>query len=361
MADFLESLELLRQGEQQLQSVVSFYRKQNFDTRFDELKKISITDNFWQQKDFIEKSRQLSDIQEIRDNLKNLQSDFVHIKELVEMVQDDPGSKEAIELVGEIERFARAASKFKMELLLSGEYDKNNCFLSINPGAGGTESQDWADILLRMYQRFCERNSWNVEIIDHQKGAEAGIKTVTLFIKGKNSYGFLKTEAGIHRLVRISPFDSNKRRHTSFAAVSVSPEVEESAVEIRPDDLRIDTYRSGGAGGQHVNTTDSAVRITHIPTGVVSQCQNERSQHKNKDRAMKMLYSKIVAKLEREKREAASLQDKQKIEWGSQIRSYVLHPYRMVKDHRTNLEHPQPEKVLDGELDGFVESVLAQG
>ena len=242
--------------------------------------------------------------------------------------------------------------------MLSKPEDSKNCYVTINPGAGGTESQDWASILLRMYLRFCEREGFRVDTIDYQSGDEAGIKSATLAVKGKNAYGFLKAEHGVHRLVRISPFDANKRRHTSFASVSVTPEVEDVEIEVKPEDLRIDTYRAGGAGGQHVNKTDSAVRITHLPTKIVVQCQNERSQLQNKQTALKMLKAKLVALQKEEQLAKESSVEKKKIEWGSQIRSYVLHPYKMVKDHRTSCESPQPDAVLDGQIMPFIESYL---
>ena len=249
---------------------------------------------------------------------------------------------------------------FKITLLLSDEADNSPCFLSINSGAGGTESQDWANMLLRMYIRFCERNNFNANIIDIQQGEEAGIKSATLYIRGNNAFGLLKSEHGVHRLVRISPFDASKRRHTSFAAVTIIPELPPAEkIEIDPKELRIDTYRAGGAGGQHVNKTDSAVRITHLPTNFVVQCQNERSQHQNKEVAMKMLMAKLKQKQKIEELEKTKT-DKQKNEWGSQIRSYVLHPYKMVKDHRTDCESPQPDLVLDGELMDFIETYLVQ-
>jgi len=258
----------------------------------------------------------------------------------------------------EITALSRSVRVFKINLLLSNPEDKSNCFLSINAGAGGTESQDWAEMLLRMYIRFCERENKSVSVIDHQTGEEAGIKSATLFVKGKNACGLLKGERGIHRLVRISPYDANKRRHTSFAAVTVTPEAPEVEIVIDPKDLRIDTYRASGAGGQHVNKTESAVRITHLPTNIVVQCQNERSQIQNKETAMKMLKARLVEKQKEEQREKAASVEKKKIEWGSQIRSYVLHPYKMVKDHRTNFESPQPDLTLDGDLMGFIEAYL---
>lgn len=245
--------------------------------------------------------------------------------------------------------------------MLSEEADPNNAIVSINAGAGGTESQDWADMILRMYQRWAEAHGFSVSLIDHLAGEEAGIKSVTISISGDYAYGYLKSESGVHRLVRISPFDSNKRRHTSFASVFVSPEIDdEIEIEINPADLKIDVYRASGAGGQHVNTTDSAVRITHLPTNVVVTCQKERSQHKNKDFAMKVLRSRLYElRLEEERAKQQELEDKKmKIEWGSQIRSYVLHPYKMVKDHRTGFSSGAADKTLDGDLDEFIKSYL---
>lgn len=245
--------------------------------------------------------------------------------------------------------------------LFSGEFDKNSAILSINSGAGGTESCDWAQMLLRMYARWAELHRYEVIITDILSGEEAGIKNVTAIIRGEYAYGYLRAEVGVHRLVRISPFDANKRRHTSFASVDVIAEVEgDIDIEIRPEEIRVDVYRAGGCGGQHVNTTDSAVRITHLPTGIVAQCQNERSQYQNKFVAMKLLKSKLLEKRRREQ-EAKITQaydNKQRIEWGSQIRSYVLHPYNMVKDHRTDYETGDASGVLDGKIDKFIESYL---
>lgn len=257
--------------------------------------------------------------------------------------------------------YGRELDAYELELLLDGKYDHNNAILELHPGAGGTESQDWALILLRMYTRFCEREGWKVETLDYLAGDEAGLKSVTLLIKGYNAYGYLKAEKGVHRLVRISPFDSSGRRHTSFASVDVVPEIDEDVVaDIRTEDLKIDTYRATGAGGQHINTTDSAVRITHIPTGIVVTCQSERSQIQNRAVAMRILAARLEEK-KREEQEAelAALRGEQKdIAWGNQIRSYVFHPYSMVKDHRTGYEVGNVQAVTDGDLEGFINAYL---
>jgi len=251
-----------------------------------------------------------------------------------------------------------------LETKLSGENDKNNAILELHSGAGGTEACDWVSMLLRMYERWCERNNYKVEVLDQLEGEEAGLKKVTLLVKGLNAYGYLKCERGIHRLVRISPFDSNKRRHTSFASVEVTPEIDDKVeIDIKESDLRIDVYRSTGAGGQGVNTTDSAVRITHIPTGIVVTCQNERSQLKNKELALKVLKAKLY-KLEEDKRKEEKekeLGTQSDINFGSQIRSYIMCPYTLVKDHRTNYEKTDVNKVLDGEIDEFIEEYLKGG
>jgi len=255
----------------------------------------------------------------------------------------------------------RALEELELASLLSGEYDQNNAIVTIHPGAGGTESQDWASMLLRMYTRWAENHDYEVEVLDYQPGDEAGVKNVTLLIKGMNSYGYLKAEKGVHRLVRISPFDASGRRHTSFSSVEVIPEIEDDVdVEIDPDDLRIDTYRASGAGGQHVNKTDSAIRITHIPTGIVVQCQSERSQHSNREAAMKILRARLVERqMEEQKAKIESLKGQQSdIAWGNQIRSYVFCPYTMVKDHRTNVEIGNVDAVMDGHIDPFIESYL---
>jgi peptide chain release factor 2 len=249
----------------------------------------------------------------------------------------------------------------RLETLLSGAYDKNNAILTLHSGAGGTEAQDWVQMLFRMYTRWAERRGFRVETLDFLEGEEAGIKSVTFLVEGLNAYGYAKAEKGVHRLVRISPFDASGRRHTSFASVEVMPEIaDDIEININPDDLRIDTYRSSGAGGQHVNKTDSAIRITHIPTGIVVSCQNERSQHKNRETALKMLKSKLLQLAEQEQKEKIEdLKGVQKdIAWGSQIRSYVFHPYSMVKDHRTGFEMGNIDAVMDGDIDGFINAYL---
>lgn len=260
------------------------------------------------------------------------------------------------------EKLKSKMDDFELQLMLSGEYDANNAILELHPGAGGTESQDWASILLRMYTRWAEDQGYKVEVLDYLPGDEAGVKSVTLLIKGHNAYGYLRAEKGVHRLVRISPFDASGRRHTSFASVDVIPEISEddSDIEVRPDELRVDTFRSTGAGGQHINTTDSAVRITHLPTGIVVSCQSERSQIQNRAVAMNLLKARLAEKRRQEREEElAELRGEQKdIGWGSQIRSYVFHPYSMVKDHRTNEEVGNVHAVVDGQLNPFINAFL---
>jgi peptide chain release factor 2 len=271
------------------------------------------------------------------------------------------GENVEADLRREIDSLSALVDRLETETLLSGDHDARNAIVTIHPGAGGTESQDWAEMLMRMYMRWAERQGFKTTLYDYQPGEEAGIKSATFGVNGEYAYGLLVSEIGVHRLVRISPFDQAKRRHTSFASVYVSPEIDETIeVIIKPDDLRIDTYRSSGKGGQHVNTTDSAVRITHIPTGLVANCQNERSQHKNKERAMSMLRSKLYEFEMEKKREATrKIEDsKLDIDFGSQIRSYVLQPYRMIKDHRTKTEIGDVDRVIDGDLQPFIRAYL---
>ncbi len=280
---------------------------------------------------------------------------------LLELATEEDDAETAREAEAAIGQLATEVENTEMECMFSGEHDASNAMLAINAGAGGTEAQDWASMLMRMYLRWAEHRGFSTEILDQLPGDEAGIKSVTMMIRGRNAYGLLRSEMGIHRLVRISPFDSGGRRHTSFASVFIFPELDDDIeVEINEKDLRIDTYRASGAGGQHVNKTSSAIRITHLPTGIVVQCQNERSQHRNRDTAMKMLKAQLY-ELERKKKEEEEAKlsgDKKEIGWGSQIRSYVLQPYRMVKDHRTNCEIGNVDAVLDGEIDPFIKAYL---
>jgi peptide chain release factor 2 len=271
------------------------------------------------------------------------------------------GESVAADLRREIDSLRQLVDRLETETLLSGENDPRNAIVTIHPGAGGTESQDWADMLLRMYLRWAERQGFETVLYDYQPGEEAGLKSATFAVNGEYAFGLLTSEIGVHRLVRISPFDQAKRRHTSFSSVYVSPEIDDSIeIVIKPEDLRIDTYRSSGKGGQHVNTTDSAVRITHIPTGIVAACQNERSQHKNKDRAMSMLRSKLYEnELEKKRAATKKIEDsKLDIDFGSQIRSYVLQPYRLIKDHRTKMEVGDVDRVIDGDLQPFIRAYL---
>ncbi|GAB7026282.1 peptide chain release factor 2 [Geotalea toluenoxydans] len=292
------------------------------------------------------------------DRLNRQVEDIRVLIELGSEAEDEATLAEVHDLNDQLEKGVADAEFQKM---LSGPHDASSCFFSINSGAGGTESQDWAEMLLRMYLRYCERKGWKTEITDYQAGDEAGVKGVTFSVSGEYAYGYLKAEVGIHRLVRISPFDSNARRHTSFASVFVFPEIEDDIdVKIVETDLRVDTFRSSGAGGQHVNTTDSAIRITHIPTGIVVACQTERSQHMNRATAMRVLRAKLYERelQERESQAAEIAGEKKEIGWGSQIRSYVLHPYKMVKDLRTGVESGNPDAVLDGELEQFIVAFL---
>ncbi len=282
---------------------------------------------------------------------------------LIELSEEEEDDSSISEIKMELRDLTHDTDRFRIEILLSGEYDKNNAILTLHTGAGGNDAQDWTEMLYRLYSRWCEKKGYKIEVLDYQPSDEAGIKAVTLKITGEFAYGYLKAEKGVHRLVRISPYNANGKRQTSFASCEVLPELTESQdIDIRSDDLRIDTYRSGGAGGQHVNKTESAIRITHIPTGIVVQCQNERSQHSNKETAMKMLMAKLLDLKERAKKDkiedlTGDLKDNG---WGSQIRSYVFHPYNLVKDHRTNTEMGNVDAVMDGDIDIFIEEYLRQ-
>ncbi len=352
----IESIrEHLKQLNPDIDAITIFWQNSSLPKELEQLEATMIQENFWQHPDQIAISQKCQQLKVMKSEYDEITQKYADNLELLDLIDD----QESIEQLSiDTLRLAKALKKFKINILLTGEHDSSNCFININSGAGGTESQDWAEMLLRMYMRFCEREGFSLQTLDYQSGEEAGIKSATLLVKGAYAYGLLNAESGVHRLVRISPYDSNKRRHTSFASMTVTPEVSEQAIEIDPNDLRIDTYRAGGAGGQHVNKTDSAVRITHIPTNTVVQCQNERSQLQNKQTAMKMLFARLVQKQEEEKRAAQAAVEKAKIEWGSQIRSYVLHPYKMVKDTRTGHESSQPDNVLDGDIMPFIEHFL---
>ncbi len=350
--------ELLKSIEPDITTIKKFWANSGLDEEYKQLQEQSNQEDFWKNKDQAKISQRFEQVKEQREAYYKLVKNYDEFVELINLFAED--ETELKRMQSEVESFVRSVKKFKISMLLSAPDDKSNCFLIINSGAGGTESQDWASIVMRMYLRFCEDNKLTAQSVDYQTGEEAGIKSVTLYIKGKNAYGLLKSEHGVHRLVRISPFDANKRRHTSFASVSIIPEYEDAGeIVIEPKDIRVDTYRASGAGGQHVNKTESAVRITHLPTNTVTQCQNERSQIQNRETAMKMLKARLLQKQkEEEQAKQDAKHEKKKIEWGSQIRSYVLHPYKMVKDHRTDYESPQPDLVLDGDLMPFIENYL---
>ena len=327
-----------------------------------ELEKKTLEEDFWS--DSSNSTKVLSQIKKLKGKCteyKNIENELNNLEELTELVNLEPDEEVAKDIIKNTKKMQKQLEKLEISTLLSGKYDSNNAIVTIHPGAGGTESQDWAEMLYRMYTRWATKNDYEVRELDYLEGEEAGIKSVTFEIIGENAYGYMKSEMGVHRLVRISPFDSGGRRHTSFASVEVLPEItEDIEIEINPDDLRIDTYRASGAGGQHINKTSSAVRITHIPTNIVVACQSERSQIQNRETAMKMLKSKLFDLKEKEQKE--KIEDlkgvQQDIAWGSQIRSYVFCPYTMVKDHRTNYEVGNVEAVMDGDLDGFMESYL---
>ena len=295
------------------------------------------------------------------DNFNNLVGKIDDIEVLKELMEDGDTDTEN-EIISEINFVEKAVEKLKVETMLSGEYDRNNAILTLHTGVGGADANDWTSMLLRMYTRWCEKKGYEVEVLDYQAGDEAGVKSVSLSIKGEFAYGYLKAEKGIHRLVRISPFNANGKRQTSFASVEALPELtKDQDIDLNPVDLRIDTFRASGAGGQHINKTDSAIRITHIPTGIVVQCQSERSQFSNKDTAMGMLKAKLIELKERAHKEKIEdlTGDLKDMGWGSQIRSYVFHPYSLVKDHRTNVENSNVNAVMDGDIDDFITAYLS--
>ena len=303
----------------------------------------------------------IKSLKEVVSSYSKIYDEVINLIEMTDLVMEEFDEDLKKEILNNTKIVSDKIEKLELQTFLSGKYDKNNAIVTIHPGAGGTESQDWAEMLYRMYTRWASKSNYQVNEVDFLEGDEAGIKSVTFEVIGENAYGYIKGEMGVHRLVRISPFDSNSRRHTSFASVEVLPEItDDIELDINPDDLRVDTYRASGAGGQHVNKTSSAVRITHIPTNIVAQCQSERSQIQNRETAMKMLKSKLLDLKEKEQKE--KIEDlkgiQREIAWGSQIRSYVFCPYTLVKDHRTNYEVGNVQAVMDGDLDGFIESYL---
>lgn len=332
------------------------------EKEIEELEKKTTAAGFWDDQNEVKKIYdEINKRKEWVDSWNACDAIREEIDVIIELDQEGNDSDLDKEFSENISKLDSLLKKLELRRMLSGENDSNDAIVTIHPGAGGTESQDWAEMLMRLYLRYAERKGYKTEIMDYQSGEEAGLKSVTIEVQGDYAYGYLKAETGVHRLVRISPFDSNKRRHTSFASVFVMPQVDDSIdIDINPADLRIDTFRASGAGGQHVNKTDSAIRITHLPTGTVVQCQNERSQHKNKANALKILKSKLYQlQLNEKKKEMQEIEDgKKEIAWGSQIRSYVFHPYNMVKDHRTNIETSNVQNVMDGDIDSFIQEYL---
>lgn len=357
-----QTLDNIKKYNQVIITLKQYIIDSNFSAKLEAIESEINSDSLWSNPD---KAREVmqnkSKLEKAFNSTQNIIDEFETTIELLELAESEDNKDDIDSYENSLANVFNNIDKIETRRLLSGKADFNNAFIEINSGAGGTESQDWANMLLRMYTRWAEDQGFSSEIVEYSNGEEAGIKAATLHIKGDYAYGLLKTEIGVHRLVRISPFDSNNRRHTSFASIFTYPEVDENIdIDINPADLKVDTFRASGAGGQHVNTTDSAIRITHVPTKVVVQCQNQRSQHKNKDEAMKMLKAKLY-EIELKKQEA----DKQQLEdsktdnsWGHQIRSYVMHPYKMVKDLRTNIETSNVEKILDGDLNKFIQAEL---
>lgn len=334
----------------------------NKKARIEELEALTAKPDFWNDNEKAQEIlKEINQIKTWTEAWDKLHHSAEELDQFLELAKEENDESAFLEVEKGLSGLLQEIENLELRRMLGGEDDGKNAILTIHPGAGGTESQDWASMLFRMYLRYCQRHGFETEILDYQNGEEAGIKSATIEVKGPNAYGYLKAEAGVHRLVRISPFDANKRRHTSFASVFVYPEIEENIeITIDPSELRIDTFRASGAGGQHVNKTSSAVRITHIPTGIVVQCQNERSQHQNKANAMKMLMARLyqLKKEEERKKIEAIEKNKKDISWGNQIRSYVFHPYNLVKDHRTNVETSNVESVMDGDLDRFIKAYL---
>ena len=358
--DNYEYTELLKNITLKMKNITGVVEPEKIQHRLDEIEAVENTQDFWNDATNAAKiQKEKTQLQRKLDKYNIAKNAVEDATELYEMAKEEDDTESLEALYDDANSLEGQIRSMEIEVLLSGESDANNAIVSIHPGAGGTESQDWAEMLLRMYKRWAERRGFKVDVLDYQSGEEAGIKDVSILIKGENAYGYLKVENGIHRLVRISPFDSNAKRHTSFASVMVSPEIDDDIdIVVEDKDIRIDTYRSSGAGGQHVNKTESAIRITHIATGVVVQCQNDRSQHKNKATAMKMLKSRLYElELEEQKAKEAGVA-KSEIGWGHQIRSYVMQPYQQVKDTRSNEAYSNVSAILDGDIDTMIEGVL---
>ena len=358
--DSYEYSEMIKDLENKLDNISKIIDPKELEKRLEEISVMENDADFWNDPKNVAKIQKEKNILARKlKKYKIAKQSLDDNKDMYELANMEEDEETLNEVFAELPKLQDNIKALEIEVMLGGEHDANNAIVSIHPGAGGTESHDWASILYRMYLRFAEKRGWKVETLDYQDGDEAGIKDVSFMVKGENAYGYLKAENGIHRLVRVSPFDSAGRRHTSFASVQVSPDIDDDIdIVIEDKDIRIDTYRASGAGGQHINKTESAVRITHIPTNIVVQCQNGRSQHQNKDTAFKMLKSKLY-ELELEKRKAAEEgKEKSEIGWGHQIRSYVLFPYQQVKDVRSDKAYSQVDKILDGDLDEVIEDVL---
>ncbi|MBN2201806.1 peptide chain release factor 2 [bacterium] len=355
---------LLASDEERIQNLGGIFDIASRKEKALQLEQLTAQPDFWSDNEKAQGVlRQITELKSWTGPWDSIRAQFDELSGFLELAAEENDASALEEVERGRVRLNEALADLELRRMLGGEDDGRNAILTIHPGAGGTESQDWAEMLFRMYLRFAQRHQFQSDVMDYQDGDEAGLKSASIEIKGANAYGYLKAEAGVHRLVRISPFDANKRRHTSFASVFVYPEIDESiTVTIDPSELRIDTYRSSGAGGQHVNKTSSAVRITHIPTGIVTQCQNERSQHQNKANAMKMLTARLYQLRKEEEGRKFEAMEKQKkdISWGNQIRSYVFHPYNMVKDHRTDTETSDVQSVMDGDLDPFIKAYLLE-
>jgi len=355
-SEILERIKKIKDGLKEFSKILNIDKKER---RLEEIKKEMTSSDFWKNPHL--SSKIMEEFKSLKKEVEEIKEMEKRVKEIEELAELEDISLEE-EIKKELQKLEKEIEKIRLRTLFSEEFDKNNAIVEINAGAGGTEACDWVAMLFRMYFRWAEDKNFKVRILDELKGEEAGIKNITFLVEGEFAYGLLKAEKGVHRLVRISPFDANRRRHTSFASVNVLPEIVDEKIEINPDDLKIETFRASGHGGQHVNRTDSAVRITHIPTGIVVSCQNERSQYQNRQTALKILQAKLYALYEEEKKKKMEELggEKKKIEWGSQIRSYILHPYLLVKDHRTQVESYSAYEILDGKIDEFIYQYLKQ-